>query len=160
MNLDLDQTIFFTPTALTGVASFENQTTGATGSVPFTIPTSSPLNLALNLGVGLWNISFENIVLENSFRNDINLELRPALDYLIGSWPPPGQGLFSFGLIDQTFSLGFNTIPRLGEIQVEVLEAPVPEPGTLALVVLGLGVLGCRRRLRGPGGSRKRGQLR
>jgi hypothetical protein len=151
MNLDLDQNITFTPTGLSGLASFENQITGQTGSMAFTIPTDGPFNLDLNLGAGVWDVSFQNITLLNSFRNDINMELRPAFDYIVGSWPPPGQGLFSFDLIDETFALGFNTIQNLGSIQITVLEAEgtaVPEAGSLSLLTIAIFALVSTRRRR------------
>lgn len=151
MNLDLDQNIYFTPTSISGTASYRNVTSGAAGSSLFVIPTDAPRNLQLALGVGTWEISFLDIMLQNTFRNDINLELRPAFDYIVGSWPPPGGGLFSFDLIDQTFALGFNQIQNLGTIRVDVVAAQqVPEPTVLVLFGFGLAGVAVRRlRLRG-----------
>jgi hypothetical protein len=140
MNLDLEQRIFFTPTGVSGMACYEHRDTHATGCAPFVIPTNAQASLQLSLGVGTWDISFVNVALLNSFRNDIDLELRPSFDYLVGSWPPVGQELFAFGLIDETFSLGFNTVARAGDITVTVVEpeAAVPEPTTLLLFGSGL----------------------
>jgi len=149
MNLDLDQRITFTPTGLTGTAFYRNLTTGAVGSTGFTIPTDSPLSLQLALGVGSWEISFLDLALQNLFRNDIDLELRPAFDYVVGSWPPAGNGLFSFGLIDETFALNFGLVSNLGTIRLDVLEAQaVPEPATLALMGVALTVYSVTRRRR------------
>lgn len=144
MNLDLEQRIFFTPTGLSGLAFYENQTTGATGSKAFTIPTDGPFDLDLSLGAGVWDISFQNINLLNQFRNDIDLELRPAFDYIVGSWPPPGNGLFGVGLIDETFPLAFNRIGNLGSIQVTVLSSSVPGqvPEPASMLLMGVGVAG------------------
>jgi len=150
MNLDLEQRIFFTPTGLAGMACYENRGTLATGCTPFSVPTSGQSNLQLNLGVGTWDIAFLNVSLLNLFRNDIDLELRPAFDYLVGSWPPVGQELFAFGLIDETFGLSFNQVARAGGITVTVLDdqvaAAVPEPSTLLLLGAGLAAVAWRRR--------------
>jgi hypothetical protein len=148
MNLDLDQTIYFTPTGLTGTAFYRNVGTGATGTAAFTLPGDGPMNLQLALGVGTWEVSFLNIALQNMFRNDIDLELRPAFDYIVGSWPPPGSGPIGVGLIDETFALGFNHVQNLGSVRFNVVgPAAVPEPVTLVLMGVGLsGVVIARRR--------------
>lgn len=137
MNLDLDQTIYFTPTGLNGIVSYRNLTSGASGSMPLSIPTGAAVNLAIaGLGEGIWEFDVLGLALANVFRNDVDLELRPAFDYIVGSWPPPGSGPFGFGLIDETFALGFNPIARVGSFRIEAVADPngVPEPGTLLLV--------------------------
>jgi hypothetical protein len=155
MNLDLDQTIFFTPNGLNGMLSYRNLTSGASGSRALSIPTGADVNLALaGLDAGIWEFEVLNLGLANTFRNDIDLELRPAFDYVAGSWPPPGSGPFGFGLIDETFALGFNTIGRVGSFRVAAVADPapgsngVPEPGTLLLVGAALAGLAMRRRVR------------
>jgi len=150
MNLDLEQRIFFTPTGLSGLACYENRDTLANGCTSFSVPTTGTSSLQLGLGVGTWDITFLNVSLLNSFRNDIDLELRPAFDYGVGSWPPPGQGLFAFGLRDETFSLAFNQVARAGAISVSVLDPGVaevvPEPATMLLLGSGLLAAALRRR--------------
>jgi hypothetical protein len=150
MNLDLEQRIYFTPQALNGFACYENRVTLENGCSPFSVPTSGLANLQLALGLGTWDISFVDIALQNVFRNDIDLELRPAFDYVVGSWPPPGQELFAFGLLDETFSLDFNRVARAVMITVSVVDrvASAPEPATALLFGLGLAAAVRRRRPR------------
>jgi hypothetical protein len=148
MNLDLEQQIWFTPTGLSGFACYENRDTLETGCSPFTVPTSGEAFLSLALGLGTWDIAFLQLSLLNTFRNDIDLELRPAFDYIVGSWPPVGQELFAFNLLDETFSLDFNEVARAGAISVSVVDRvqSVPEPA--ALLLFGTAVLTAVRRNR------------
>ena len=144
INLDLDQTIYLNPTGLDGRLVYRNLHTGETGMRDFNIPTAATFGVGLDLDQGDWEFSILNLNLLNSFRNNIDVELRPAFDYIVGSWPPPGDGLFSVGLIDETFSLAFNSIAQVGSFRLQV----VPEPGTLALFGIALFVLGSSTRKR------------
>ncbi|MCL4812303.1 MAG: PEP-CTERM sorting domain-containing protein [Vicinamibacteraceae bacterium] len=149
MNLDLEQRVFFTPTGLGGIACYQHRDTADGACVPFDVATSGVSMLDLALGLGTWDISFLDLTLLNRFRNDIDLELRPSFDYGVGSWPPVGQELFAFGLIDETFSLDFNRVVRAGAVTITVVDrvGHVPEPAMLLLV--GAGVLaGAYRRRR------------
>jgi hypothetical protein len=152
IDLDLDQTIFFTPTGIAGSAVAQLRGTATQIVTPFLIPTSNPFALSLGLGEGIWDISLLDLALVNTFRNDVNIELRPNFDYIVGSWPPAGQGLFSIDFIDDTFSLGFNKLSFADALTVTVAgggpgPSPVPEPGTLSLLALGaLGLYFSRRR--------------
>lgn len=160
MNLDLTQNIDFTPTGLTGMATYRNVDTGETGTSAFSIPTSGAATLSLDLAPGTWDVSFADVMLSNSFHNRIDLGLRPAVDYIVGSWPPVGHDLLSFALLNQTFGLSFNEIQDAGTIRVSVVEGQgttaVPEPGTLALCGLGLLSLVFVRRGRAAEPSRRR----
>lgn len=150
MNLDLEQRIYFTPQALSGLACYENRDTLENGCAPFSVPTSGLANLQFAFGLGTWDIAFVDVALQNVFRNDIDLELRPAFDYVVGTWPPPGQELFAFGLLDETFSLDFNRVARAGMITVSVVDrvANAPEPATALLFGLGLAAAVRRRNRR------------
>jgi hypothetical protein len=152
IDLDLDQTIEFTPEALTGFLGWRNLDTGDAFSRSLGIDTDLGTALSVTLDPGTWHFSLLDFGLDNRFRNDIDLELRPNFDYIVGSWPPPGSELFGFGLIDETFALDFNTIESLGsftilaEGSVEPPPSPMPVPGGLPMLGLGLAVLGIGRR--------------
>ena len=119
-NVDLSQSISFTPTGLTGTLAYEHRATGATGSMPFSVPNMSNVQVdTSSLGPGVWDFTILSAKLGNSFRNNIDLDIRPTINYVFGEWPPVGSPLFSVGLIDETFSLGFNTISQVGAFTID-----------------------------------------
>ena len=121
VNVDVTQSISLTPTGVDGVLRYENRSTGEIGSLPFLIPNNSGIQLnTAALGAGTWDFDILSVDLINSFRNNIDLDLRPTINYVIGSWPPPGSPLFSIGLVDETFGLDFNTHQSLGSFTIEV----------------------------------------
>ncbi len=144
INLDLAQTISLTPTAVEGTVMFQNQTTGEMGLSAFAIGTDGSFDVDLGeLSVGVWDFLLTDILLENSFSNDIDMVLRPQVDYIIGSWSP---AQFPFDLLDQSFSLDFSTIATLGAFSIEVAAIPLPAAvWLLGSALLGFGLLGRRR---------------
>ena len=123
VNVNVQQTIQLTPTALNGTVWFTNQTTGVTRQLPFSITPGQTVNLtATNLATAFWDFAITGITLQNSFHNNVALVLHPYIDYVIDDWSP---GDLSFGLIDQTFSLSFNTlqIPLAFTLEAQTAQA-------------------------------------
>jgi hypothetical protein len=139
VNVDLAQSIALTPTGIDGLLRYENRDTGITRTMPFTLDADSIVELTTDaLGVGLWDFAILDLGLDNEFRNDINLDIRPTINYIIDEWPPPGSPLFSVGLLDETFALDFGAFSVVDAFTVQV----IPEPGRLLLVGAALVALG------------------
>jgi hypothetical protein len=124
VNVDVVQTISFTPTTITGTLLHSNQITGATGTIPFTnsIGAGPAVLSTPPLGVGIWSFRIVNLTLRNSFNNNVDLMLRPTIGYIIGSWNPVEQ---SIDVFNETYALNFNTIQIMDVFSVMV---PCPAP--------------------------------
>ena len=150
VNLDLDQTIRLTPSGIDGVLSYTNRNTGQNFLSPFIMGVLDMVEVTTaELGGGIWDFSLLGIDLLNSFRNDIDLELRPTINYIFGEWPAPGASPLSISLIDETFALDFTTLNAVDLFSIEVAAVPLPAAFWLFGSAL-VGFIGYSRR-RSPG---------
>ncbi|MCP4875077.1 MAG: hypothetical protein GY896_06330 [Gammaproteobacteria bacterium] len=77
------------------------------------------------LSEGLWDFSFLDLDLVNTFNNDVDLEVWPTINYILGEWPAPGTSPLSIGLVDETFGLDFNTLQASNLFSIQVSAVPV-----------------------------------
>lgn len=144
VNLDIDQAIGFNPNGINGILAYQNRNTGESLATPFLLDATDQVDvLTESLAAGIWDFSLLNLDLLNSFSNDVNLEIRPTINYVLGEWPEPGSSPISFGLIDESFELDFNMLTATDLFSVKV----VPVPAAVWLFGSGLvGLIGVARR--------------
>ncbi|MEM8679898.1 MAG: hypothetical protein AAGF97_11140, partial [Planctomycetota bacterium] len=120
VNVDLDQSIRFTPTGVNAQLRYTHRVTGETRSSSFSVPNMSNVQVDTSaLSPGVWDFEVRSASLSNSFNNDIDLDLRPTLNYVFGEWPSAGNSLFSIGLVNETFALNFNTMSQVGAFTID-----------------------------------------
>lgn len=142
VNLDIDQQIALSLQGIDGILGYSNRNTGESLFTSFTIGASDQVDvLTQGLSAGIWDFSLLDLSLGNTFSNDVDLELRPTINYVLGEWPKPGSSPISLGLIDESFSLGFNTLQATNLFSVRVV--PVPAAawlfGSSVLALVGVG---------------------
>lgn len=144
VNLDIDQAIGFNPVGIDGLLSYRNRNTGDMFTTPFLMGATDRVDVVTEfLTPGIWDFSLLNLDLSNSFTNNVDLEIRPTINYVLGEWPEPGSSPLSFGLIDESFELDFNTLSARDLFSVQV----VPVPAAVWLFGSGLvGLIGVARR--------------
>lgn len=125
VNLDIDQQIALSLQGIDGILGYSNRNTGESLFTSFTIGASDQVNVITeDLSAGIWDFSLLNLSLGNTFSNDVDLELRPTINYVLGEWPAPGSSPISLGLIDESFALGFNTLQATNLFSVQVVPVP------------------------------------
>jgi hypothetical protein len=169
VDLDIQQDATLRTLALTGTLFAQHVDSGTSTSLLFHIDTPGGEALSLDLGLpGRWELRFLDLALIGDFTSLFSAEFNPFIGGGIGvfcgdPFDPNdnflcaqeggvktaeliGIDLFSSPRI----ALNYNTIGSADGFDVTVEPAPVPEPGTLVLVLAGGAVLTLRRKRRSP----------
>ncbi len=136
ITLNLDQTISLTPNSVKGTLIYQNQATSEMGLSAFKIGSDGIFDVDLGpLSCGVWEFVLTDIQLDNSFNNDFNMVIQPEINYIVGTYSPFALPV---GLLDESFSLDFNTIAMLGEFTITVEDNEAPNASCMDITV-GLG---------------------
>jgi hypothetical protein len=152
VNLDVLQTITLFLPGLQTQLQGRNLSTGSRFFRELVVRNGMPTVQTGPLDPGIWEFEIVGLRLLNVFHNDIDLQLRGALDFVLGSWPPPGQGQGDpIDIVDDFFPLTYTLAPGSGPFEpfrITVLPgaASIPEPASIALLGVALAGFGFIRR--------------
>lgn len=172
VELDIQQDATLRTLRFDGVLVATHAGTGATSTVPFDVDALAGETLAFNLGIaGLWDFRFLDLRMTGDFTSLFSAEFEPFIGGGIGvfcgdPFDPDDNFLCAreggvktdeFISVDlfrsPRIDLNYNQIGEGGEFSLMVADdttvpEPVPEPGTLSLILAGSGALGWIRRRR------------
>lgn len=164
VDLDIRQAAQFQLTGLGGIVAARHRDSGEWVSRALSIGSPATQWLSFELGrAGTWDFSYLDLALANSFSTQFALDILAYVEYGVGIYCGDlgtdsdnilctdararahlaGVNLFR----SPTLALAFGPIDTGTAFSIDVLAAPVPEPGTLLLMLAGTGALLARRRL-------------
>jgi hypothetical protein len=151
----VDQTNRFQVGAINGFMGYSRVGSGVNHVVPFSLAGDSGIDLpATLLEPGQWDFWLYDLSLANTFSASFDARFtlwsqNRGCGFLGLRWCRRNSAnLAQFDLYDpRAFSLDFTEISRLGTFSMRVVPS-IPEPGSFALLALGLAGLGLTRRRR------------
>ena len=152
-DFDIEQTDRFEATAIDGTLAYQLRGSGTTLLESVSLDSDSGLSLAIDLAeVGIWDFWFIDMTLDNLFSASFDAELviwenHRGCGFFGSEWC--GRNSHTLADIDvydgDAFALDFAPITTNRAFSIQVGNVPVPEPGSFALLIVGMAVLGCRR---------------
>jgi hypothetical protein len=159
INYNIVQNSTLDISALTGIATATNETSGHVRTAAFSLGSLDTINLNLN-EPGVWDVALGNLGLSSLFSTNFSLALEPYVEYSVGvncgdlsdpndnglgcvANPVLSTTIASFQFYDNNpFALAFGTNYTPSTFQIDVAAAATPLPATLPLFATGLGALG------------------
>lgn len=166
VDLDVRQTARLDIQGLTGFVTATHRDSGARVTQALSLNSTAGSALSFDLArAGTWDFSYAGLSVLNRFSTQFRLDIRPFIEYGIGvfcgdlgddgdnGWGCLGDdrlstvltGIDLFG--SPELALAYNAVDTGNVFSVDVLAAPIPEPGTWLLMLAGTGALLARRRV-------------
>ena len=144
LDINTLETQLGTASGTLGVNAYE----GSALSQSFSFASSTSLSFNWTLGTDIFNVGFADLAfvlvdgtLLLPLANVTAAELSGAFNYTFSA----GAHTFAFGVVDVNDVFGVSTL-TVSDVNLAAITGSVPEPGTLVLMLAGLGLLAWRAR--------------
>ena len=165
VDLDVRQTARLDITGVSGFITATHRDSGDRVTQALSLVNASERFLSFDLArAGAWDFSYASLSVLNSFSTQFSLDIRPFIEYGVGLFcgdlgdPDDNFGCAAEDRLITTLAgidlfsspelnLAYGAVNTGTAFSINVLAAPIPEPGTMALMLAGAGVLLTRRKL-------------